>query len=206
MKLTFGTILTLLWAFSSVGVRADEEQTKATESTEDRVKRSPYVPKFIGKRDDESEDALQSLEAAIRNELLKQEPYDIYPLDRDGAFGRDTRLNRQLFVGKRDSNPLGKRERYIPQIGFKRSTLLLPESEEIQELDANKRAMHPLFVGKRRAPYFIGKRRMHLVVGRGGNMNAPKLVGKRGTPLFVGRRRADNEDKPIYYSYIALRR
>jgi hypothetical protein len=182
------------------------EQAKATEQTEDRVKRSPYVPKFIGKRDDNSEDALQKLEAAIRAELLNQEAYDTFPSDEDDAFERVARLNRQLFVGKRDSNPLGKRLFLSPQVELKRSTLLFPDSAEIPELNADKRAKHPIFVGKRRAPYFIGKRRMHLVVGRGGNMNAPKLVGKRGTPLFVGRRRADTEETPTYFSYIALRR
>lgn len=186
-----------------------EEQTKAAGKADDRVRRSPFVPKFIGKRDDLNEDALQSLEAAIRDELLlSREPYDSYPSDNDEAFERETRLNRELLVGKRDSNPLGKRA--APIIGYKRysplvgSTLLLPD--EISDLEAEKRGMHPMFVGKRRAPFFVGKRRMHLVVGRGGNMNNPKLVGKRGQPLFVGRRRADADDKPIYYSYIALRR
>lgn len=196
-----------------------EEQTKAAGKADDRVKRSPFVPKFIGKRDDLNEDALQSLEAAIRDELiLGHEPYDSYPSDNDDdEFEREARMNRQLFVGKRDSNPLGKRtgpivgyKRYPPQVGYKRyspivgSPLLLPD--EISDLEAEKRGMHPMFVGKRRAPFFVGKRRMHLVVGRGGNMNNPKLVGKRGQPLFVGRRRADADDKPIYYSYIALRR
>lgn len=152
-----------------------------------------------------------SLEAAIRDELLSQEPFDIYPSDADDAFEREARMNRQLFVGKRDSNPLGKRtapilgfKRFSPREELKRSTILVPE--DISEFDMNKRGNLPMFVGKRRAPFFVGKRRMHLVVGRGGNMNNPKLVGKRGTPLFVGRRRADTDDKPIYYSYIALRR
>lgn len=105
----------------------------------------------------QNDDELLSLEATIRDELLSQEPFDIYPSDADDAFEREARMNRQLFVGKRDSNPLGKRtapilgfKRFSPREELKRSTILVPE--DISEFDMNKRGNLPMFVGKRRAP------------------------------------------------------
>ena len=154
---------------------AAEYSAEAPETAQRLVRR--YVPRFIGKRKQDTNDI--SLEKLL-DEIPESDLEDIKDFDESklieilDSLGNTEIIDEETDISSENGGDVDDSGEYLEE-----NTEGLDDTQEVE------RRYIPSFVGKRYNPMFVGKRYNPMFVGR---RYSPMFVGKRYIPRFVGKR------------------